>query len=479
MKVEEVIGGIQEAIKNRQRVLAVEQIKHALEQGTQLGRAWVAVGQMALSLGESQLAVDCADKLRQQVTETTIDSELQAAGILAEAGALPVAMTLMEQYLPRFPDNPSILHLCGTIAAQLHHQDKARQYLTKLVGLQPQLGISWLTLAAVVDFANEPELHQQLLQAKDHYQADQGLNFMHYHYAVGKALTDLGQYDEALQHYQHGAEVMAEKSRYKPDLDERMVVDIQRNYSGMSYKRVPRARIANEQTVAILGLPRSGTTLLGQMLAKHSAVNVASEHGEFGQSCRHIAAKDLANFPGYMHTHGDPQSAIDMIAETYQRLLMTRHGSDGLIVDKSLNLNRLFGIWAKAVPQGKAIYIQRSRQQVEWSCFKSAFRGGADWSWSKAFINSYLDHEEQLLDHWQQEFPERIHRLDYASLVSHPEDAMRGICEFLELSYEPEIITPKNSLNPVTTSSLGQVDSELSSTFSQLADEMSKRFRQS
>lgn len=475
MDIKETLGDIERAIKGRERVLAVEQIKHLLQQNAQLGTSWSTVGKMALGLGESQLAVDAADKLRRQ-NEPTLAREVDAAGLLAEAGALPVAMALAEQYLTQFPDNPSLLHLCGTVAAQLNHQQKAVSYLTKVVGLQPQVGISWLTLAPLINFAEQTTLFEQLQQAKAHFDERQGINYMHYQYTMGKALVDRQEYDDAMEHYKKGAQVMQQASRYDPQMDERICVDIIRNYEGISYKRIPRGRVTNESTIAILGLPRSGTTLLGQMLAKHDEISVTSEAGEFGHACRHLAAKQLANFPAFIHTHGAPQSAVDLIAETYKHLLTSRHGQQGMIVDKSLNLNRLFGIWAKAVPQGKAIYIHRDPEHVAWSCFKSPFRGGADWSWSKQNITSYLKHEQMLIEHWRTLFPERILAVEYEQVIANAQRVMTQISEFVGLKPQQQTFSPENSLNPVTTSSLGQVDKPLSRIFQQVADQMVKRF---
>jgi len=454
------LSDIQESMKARRRTEAVEKIRHAIEKKSPLKTHWLMLAKMSLGLREVTLATECVDIMRQQ-TQRTVTSDIQRAGLYAEAGYLQRALATAEPLTLQQPDNPSIMHLCGTARAQLGDFSLADRYLRKVVGLAPHLGISWLTLASFTDFSEDIELFQELLDVADKYSEDDPINWMHYHYALGKALTDRDRLEDAVKAYEKGAKLMAQQSKYKAAFDKRFVTDLQTYFSKQGMKAVPESRVKYNRAIAILGLPRSGTTLLGQILSNHSAVVGAGETGAFGQACAHLSPQDTMNFPAFMGRHGDAQAGIDMITETYQSLTDVRYPGSGYVVDKSLNLNRLFGIWAKAVPQGKAIYIRRKPEHIAWSCYKTAFRGGADWSWSKESIQTYIENEISLLTHWEKCFPDRILTISYEDLVTKTNNVMNRVYEHIGLEPEKSSYSPKGSRNPVLTSSLGQVSADV------------------
>lgn len=415
------------------------------------------MAQMSLGLGEIKLAVECAERLREQ-EKRTLATALQRAGIYAESGYLHRALATAEPLTIQEPKNPSPMHLCGTVRAQLGDFEKADSYLRKVVTLSPQLGISWLTLSSFTDFARDNVLFEKLSESRSYYSENEALNWMHYHYALGKAFTDKGNYEKAVDSYKKGAVVMAERSKYRKNFDNKFVTQLQTYFNKEAIQTLPKSRSCYSRPIAVLGLPRSGTTLLGQMLTNHSAVEGAGETGAFGQACRHLSPQDTMNFPSFMGRHGDPQASMDMITQTYQHLTDLRFPKGNYVVDKSLNLNRLFGIWAKAVPEGKAIYIKRKKEHVAWSCYKTAFRSGADWSWSMDTIENYITNETRLLQHWQQCFPDRVLTITYEDLVLNPEEVMTTVFEHLGLDFEKAALSPVGSHNPVLTSSLGQVN---------------------
>lgn len=461
MDVMAFLSDVQESMKARRRTETVEKIRYAIEKRLPLKTHWLMLAKMSLGLREVVLATECVDTMQQQ-TQRTVTTDIQRAGIYAEAGYLHRALATAEPLTLQQPDNPSIMHLCGTIRAQLGDFPVADQYFRQVIQLAPQLGISWLTLASFTDFSNDTELFQQLLDAADNYSEDAPVNWMHYHYAIGKALTDRKRLEDAFKAYEKGAALMAQQSRYQASFDKRFVTDLQTYFSKQGMKAVPESRVKYNRVIAVLGLPRSGTTLLGQILSNHSAVAGAAETGAFGQACAHLSSRDTMNFPAFMGRHGDAQAGIDMITQTYQELTDVRYPDHGYIVDKSLNLNRLFGIWMKAVPQGKAIYIRRKPEHIAWSCYKTAFRGGADWSWSKESIQTYIQNEISLLTHWEKCFPDRILTINYEELVTNTTEVMNKVYGHIGLEPEESAYSPKGSKNPVLTSSLGQVNEDIS-----------------
>ncbi|MFC4655347.1 sulfotransferase [Rheinheimera marina] len=431
---------------------------------------------IAVSIAEVQLARQLLDRFSRR-HQMTLNELLQCAGLYAEAGRPDQAIQLVQPQAQQGLPYPGIYHLLGTAQAQVGAVSIAVTELKKALSLSPQSGISWLTLASLVNFANDEQAFIRLSDACKQQAQSEKAESRHFYYALAKAWDDRGDYLQAWHCYQQGAAVAAAQSRYQQQEHQSFVNQLVADHLWPNPRRQHRF-VAEKPPVAILGVPRSGTTLLGQMLGCHSALNAAAEHPALAVSCMHLSRTQISQFNQYLAVHGAPDAALEHMAELYLRLAGERTPGQGAIVDKALNLTQYFDIWATLFPQGKAIYIRRDDAETAWSCYKTNFRQQADWSWRADDIASYLKLERQLMQHWLALYPERILSVEYADLLHSPEQTLRRICQHLQLPFEAAMLQFHQSKAPVQTASVGQVHQPLFTPPRPAAERYPEFFRQ-
>ncbi len=449
-----------DAIKAGHRTEAEAVLSHLVEIGETKPQNWLQLAAIALSIGEIHACL-AALKLFRKAKEMSLNQLIQCAGLYAEAGQLEKAISLVQPQADKKLPYPAIYHLLGTVKAQLGQSTQAKQDLGAALSLSPQLGISWFTLASLVDFSKNPTLFGQLQQIYQQHAEDSGEESRHLHYSMAKAYDDCGQWELAWQCYQKGAQQVASVSRYNPDEHSEFTQNLIKQYSAAVQSSLPKNNDMNFAPIAILGLPRSGTTLLGQMLSCHSQVDGVAELNAMAIACMHLKREQLSKFPEFIRQHGHPQAGTEHIAAVYQRVARQRIPGHAKIVDKALNLTQYFGIWAQIFPQAKAVFVHRTDEDIAWSCFKTNFRNQAAWSWDPEHIAHYMKNERALMTHWKSLHPDKILQVEYAELVSSPEQELRRICQHLGLDFEASMLKFYQSKTPVLTSSLGQVHQPL------------------
>jgi len=452
----EVFKDAEAAVKGRRRSEAVQQLNYLIQTKPKLASTWLKTAQLALTIGEKSIATKAAELFGSEVGRS-VDNDVKRAGIYAEAGDLKKALKLIEPLTKRDVPVPSIYHLVGTVKAQTGDLLGARTNLSKALALSPQLGITWYTIATVTDFNEQTGVFTKLVEAEKSFKSQTDRNFALYSYALGKAYADRREYEQSEAMYQRGAKIFIQLKPFDIQADTQDVNAIIRNFNSNALDDIPTSKLDYDRPVAVLGLPRSGTTLLGQMLASHPVFKGSAESNALTGATMHLSAENRVDFPSFMKRHGDAQMAIDYMSQVYQHITEESFSGNGKVVDKTLSLNRSFGIFSKILPRSKAIYISRNAEDIAWSCYKTPFRANYSWSWHPETIATHIKNELRLIEHWKELFPERILHITYEDLVKKPEQTLTEVCGFLNIEYDKKMLAFHKNDQAVLTSSVGQV----------------------
>jgi len=210
--------------------------------------------------------------------------------------------------------------------------------------------------------------------------------------------------------------------------------------------------------VFILGMPRSGTTLMEQMLGNHSLVGQTGESralpiGISEAYRKHHPACSLELFPEQLETL--PHQALSDIASYYQKhqALLT---NKKIYLDKELSCYKYVGLTAPLFPKARFVHMNRPPMDIFLSCYKNSISGIPSTYDVRQMAYQYI-YMKQLIGHWQTIFPERVFVMDYAKLVEEPEAEIKRLIEWLGLEFEPEVLEFHKRKNAVRTISLYQV----------------------
>lgn len=376
------------------------------------------------------------------------------AAMLAQTGQLEQAWQTMGQVPFGVPSPSGHHYIRGTMAVNLGQIEQAEYHLLAALDADPALGQAMLSLAAARKRKTGDPIGDRILSAETAMTGAPDLERAHYHYAAGRVHFDRDDADEAFRHFAAGAALVRCWRPYDASADKRDAGECSRGFGRELVERINRTvTIDTSQSIFVTGLPRSGTTLVEQILVSHSAVSGGEELGRMSVVRRDLDSLSASGLEKYLAEGGKAND----LAALYLHLGQERFGKEGRFVDKALNTSRYMGLIAALLPDAPVIWLRRDPVDCAWSAFRTYFIHGLDWSWNLADIADHFALEDQLFHHWSRMFPDRILVVDYQDLVRSPETQIPRILEHCRLPSEPQVFRPHETKRVVSTASVMQV----------------------
>lgn len=374
--------------------------------------------------------------------------------MLAQTGQLEQAWQTMGQVPFGVPSPSGHHYIRGTIAVNLGQIEQAEHHLLAALDADPALGQAMLSLAAARKRRTGDPIGDRILAAEHAMNDAPELERAHYRFAAGRVHFDRGEADEAFRHFAAGAALVRSWRPYDASADTRDASDCRVGFDRVAVERINRTvTIDTSQAIFVTGLPRSGTTLVEQILVSHSAVSGGEELGRMSVVRRDLDSLSATGLERYLAEGGK----ADDLASLYLHLGQERFGKNGRFVDKALNTSRFMGLIAALLPRAPVVWMRRDPIDCAWSAFRTYFIHGLDWSWSLEDIATHFALEDQLFQHWSVLFPDRILVVDYQKLVRSPETEIPRILDHCGLSLEPQVFRPHETERVVSTASVMQV----------------------
>jgi tetratricopeptide (TPR) repeat protein len=274
-------------------------------------------------------------------------------------------------------------------------------------------------------------------------------------YALGKECEDLGQYDDAFAGFARGARVRRANMRYdvREDLGVMSAIGEVFAQSGSSLE----AGAIDPAPIFILGLPRSGSTLLDRMLSRHPDVESLDEPQAFGMEVIRLVSEVGRPITRRAFVEASAQLDRERLGRAYLGAIAPLRTLRSRFIDK-LPLNFLYvGLIATALPQATIVHIRRDPLDVGVAMFKTLFEEAYPFSYALDEIGAYHRAYRQLMARWSECFGERILHVDYEDLVLAPEPALRRILARAGLDWNPQCLEPHLHARPALTASTLQV----------------------
>ena len=274
-------------------------------------------------------------------------------------------------------------------------------------------------------------------------------------FAMGKTLEGIGQYDRSFAAYEEGNRLYAQRHPF----DEAAVEDhlaktcsvfgpeLFRQYATVA-GRLPATR-DDRVPVFIVGMPRSGTTLIEQILSSHSAIFGAGELSKLGELARRveILSLDLATL-----------SALRRLGEEYLDHVQKLAPVTRYFTDKMPANYRHLGLIHMMLPNAKIIHSVRDPMDTCFSCFALHFTSGQRFSYDLGALGRHYVRYKKLMAHWHNVLPSgRIIDVRYEDNIADPEHEARQMLDLLGLPWDPACLKFYENKRTVQTASLGQV----------------------
>ena len=455
----ELVNQAVAAFKARDRDQTALRVAQLVQLDPPIGKTWASVSRLADSIGEVGLAVTAGR--RALAADPSPATRNGYAQMLSRNGRNDQALAEAANWVREQPNDPAALHFLATCQVQAGDAQAAMANLRRVLEL-PNIALgaenAWSVIADLKKFtADDPDLDamRALLERIGTSEARR-LNRVVLLYALGKAYDDIGDVDRAFAAFDEAARLQRIETTFNADGSDRFVDDLVANYDRAFIDSLPKSEVESDRPIFVLGLPRSGTTLVEQILVSHSDVSDGAEVNLFRHAAMAIptytpaAVRDAFARPG-------GETLPTRIGKAYLHMLDERFGKEGRVVDKTLNQTRFLGLIHQVLPKAKMIWLRRQPGGIVWSCYRTRFAKGADWTRSLADMARHFRAEDRLHAHWSKVLGDSLLTVPYEQLVDDPDTWMRRILEHAGLDWQDQVKDFHATDRAVTTASFAQV----------------------
>lgn len=447
-----LVEQLQPALAQRDRKKQNAIIERLLASRAPMGEQWQRLAKIALGNGENTLARQAMSLFVEERGGVPYARYLQAA-MLEQSGALAEAYALMCSLPETVPDPAGHAYSRGTAALMLGDATEARAQLDRATRLQPRSGSAWLSLALSGDLARDNDLAERIFSvAKDMEQAPT-MHRAAWYYAKGKAHADRAEHDEAFASFSRGASLMKAAVPFNRASSLRNAQSSIDGFTATAIAGIARRQeVPTGRSIFVTGTPRSGTTLVQQILTSHSTVADGAEISRLPLLSVEIRGNSYGAVAAHVAHHG-----VAGIAQLWNHLLVERFPAPGRVVDKSLNTTRLIGLAASLLPDAPLIWVTRDPLDCAWSCFRTFFPASMAWTYDLEDIAYQFRLEGGLLRQWREILGDRLLVVPYEHLVDESDTWIPRILAHCGLAPEAQAFAPHENSNTIMTASVAQV----------------------
>ena len=349
------------------------------------------------------------------------------------------------------PDNPQALYNHASALIALGQLTAAEAAFDRVVELAPDDGDAWYNRATLRRQTPERNhvaaLRRHCAQAPVESPAAVPL-----HYALAKELEDLGEDAEAFAALQTGARARRRRLSYRVEDDIDTMQRIATAFDA-DYFTHPGAGHDDPRPLFVVGLPRSGTTLVDRILSSHPQVISRGETTDLAMALMHCAGSVTSKAELVQRA-----TTLDAAALGARYCAQLPESDARRMVDKT-PINFLYlGLIAKALPQARIIHLRRAPMDACYAMYKTLFRMAYPFSYDLDDLARYWLGYAALLAHWRRVLPaERLLEIDYEDLVTHQESVSRRLIAHAGLDWDPACLHFEHNPQPSLTASAAQV----------------------
>lgn len=473
-------GEYAEAIELLQQAVATDP-RHAIAHA-RLGAALFNVGRYHEAETEFRRAIelkpDCAD------------AQLHLGTLLHMKGDFAAAETALRRAVKRDPRNTEALVGLGLSIAVYRQPSDAKEWFERAQRLKPRdasvlCAFGWLA-SVEGRFTEAEELYRTALEVDPRKSAAWAsltrlrrmtaadkdwldgaertlaagvppLEESRLRFAMGKYFDDLGNFSRAFEHYRRGNDLhKAIVGAYNKDAREKFINDMIRVYTPERLARAIEGASESARPVFVTGMPRSGTSLVEQIVATHPDAVGAGELDFWTEAVRRHHQALLSGLPDAALTR--------KLVDGYLRTLAGHSTDAARVVDKATFNSDHLGLIHAAFPKSRIIYLRRDPIDVCLSCYFQDFANAATFSFDLADLAHYYREHHRLIQHWQSVLPAgTVLEVPYAELVADSEAWTRRIIDFIGLEWDPRCLEFQHTKRAVVTASSWQVRQKINS----------------
>jgi Tfp pilus assembly protein PilF len=408
----------------------------------------------------NHVAAEQASRLVLQEQPENAEALTILGQVLHETDRYEDAIEVLERALKAAPKSPEALNFYGVALKSVGRLDEAREHILNALKMNSGMWGAYANINDLVDFSKgegETLFNQMdaIFKAAKNTQADP---FLPLHFAFGKALEDRGEHERALHHYVTGGKMKRAQLEYNEPETFDFFDAIKETFTKELLENRKFEGLDDERPVFIIGMPRSGSTLVEQILSSHPDVYGAGEVKYLSRALGQLRDRfpSLPKYPQMMEKITPAQ--LDIMAKKYLDALSNGAGDSKRITDKLLTNYFFVGLIHMLYPKAKFVNTMRDPVDTCLSGFTKLFKDDMPHSYDLSELGRYYRKYAELMDHWHKVLPKGVLRtVQYEDVVADTEKEAKALIEFIGLDWDPKCVDFHKSDRPVKTASVAQV----------------------
>ena len=275
------------------------------------------------------------------------------------------------------------------------------------------------------------------------------------YFGLGKAYEDIKNYKKSFENYKLGNKTKKDNAKYQINDDIKLFENIKSSFSNINFRDLNKVGCKNNKMIFILGMPRSGTTIVEQIIANHKKVYGAGELKDLTEIVReNFLVNDKITFPKKLNIKD--QAFFKNMGTKYIENLDRFNTNKNYITDKAPLNFRWIGLIKLILPKSKIIHCTRDPKDICLSLFKNIFEGQLNFSYSLEEVGKYYKLYQNLMEFWKQLLPDFIYDISYEKLVENQEFESRKLLDFCDLAWDKNCLTFYKNKRGIITASFAQ-----------------------
>ncbi len=433
-------------------VEAMAAFRHALDLDPTHPEALAHLGRLLVIHGQPDEAARCYERAAAAQPDATLGA-LHQAEALMQQGRAAEAENCLRQAIAARPDSDLAYQVLGVLQQRLGRFADANASFERAIDLQPKRVSAYLSLiqGKKINTADQPLVQRMLAMVGDGRLTQ--VERSRLHYALGKAYDDLADYETANRHFDRANKIEADqmrqagrsfdRRRHKAVIDQAI-----EGFTAEFFSRHATDRSDSDLPVFIVGMPRSGTTLVEQILSSHREIGAAGELSYW---------TDRLALAGSALSGGIGEAGLRRLADDYLALLRSAAPLERRVTDKMPANFLVLGLIHLVLPRARIIHCRRDPVDTCLSIYATPFSNPLDFAHDRADLVFFYQQYARLMTHWRSVIPRsRMLEIDYETLVAEPERATREMIDFCQLGWDEACLRHQDNQHLIMTPSLWQ-----------------------
>ena len=398
-----------------------------------------------------------------EINPQYVKAHLHLGSAFKDLGQDANAKKSFDKALIKEPDNAHAHVILGIFFKEKGQIIDAIKSFKKAISIKPNYGVAYFNLILMKDNRIEEKLIPKMLShlsSNDISQSDR----IAFCFALANIYEKLEKKDDFFKFLNEGNRLRKEDLNYSLERSLPTIKLVKKIYSSTpSANKLPFSyKTSNIRPIFLIGMPRSGSTLVEQILSSHSNVYGAGEIPYFQKIIAPIIEKFIENDTKSSDKKNNGNNISDedylSIRQQYLALLSQINASENVIVDKSLLNYRFIGIILNAFPGAKIIHLKRDARATCWSIYKNNFANlGIGFGNNMKDLAGYYKAYSEMMTFWHERFPGKIYDLNYENLTNNQEKETRKLLKYCKLEWDDNCLKFHKNKRSVKTASTLQV----------------------